>query len=463
MIARIGSPIPFVSREKFGGKGKNLLELGEEFPVPEGFVVSSEDYVDFFMRNSLRDVIEKVMKDHKDFQEIEKRIRESFLKGDFSGSLEDALKKELERLQIISPKDPQAVRSSGVDEDGSSKSFAGQHDSFFGKLDENTLFEYLKRCYASSFNAVALKYRQDHGLELPKGMAVVIQNMKQFEVGFVAYTAAPFDFNQMLIEAAPGHCKSVVDGRAVDSFRISTDTYSRRRTIDKKPNKNKQTMWQYDVKQGKLVLVPVPKKFIKTECLTDEQIQEIADVIEDIEKCYALGYPDERKPQDIEGGFDYNGRLWITQSRDITGMSFKAPDIVLPDLNKLIGQSYNVGNAGIYEGPVVIVTNVDPNGTDFTLKGIADIKVLDARYSSGYILVTPETNPTLDYYLNNCKAIVATECGIMSHAGATARERGLIFVGCVESTDKSKLQDKLKHGDVVVVGANKEKGIVGYR
>ena len=44
MIRRIGSPIPFVSRELFGGKGKNLLELGEEFPVPEGFVVLSDAF-----------------------------------------------------------------------------------------------------------------------------------------------------------------------------------------------------------------------------------------------------------------------------------------------------------------------------------------------------------------------------------------------------------------------------------
>jgi pyruvate,water dikinase len=461
MIARIGSPMPFVSRELFGGKGKNLLELGEEFPVPEGFVVSSEEYADFFIRNGLKDKIEQILDQNNDFRKIEKSVQEEFAKGSFSKGTISDLVNELGILQSVS-QDSQAIRSSGIDEDGNSNSFAGQHDSFFANLDDKLLLEYLKRCYASAFNAVALKYRQDHKLGLPKGMAVVVQHLKQFEVGFVAYTAAPFDYDLLLIEAAPGHCKSVVDGRAIDAFKVQkrNGIYA----INAKINPNKQIMWQFDAKEGKLKLVPIPKKYIgNTACLTNEQIQEIVDVSLDIEACYALGYPDERKPQDIEGGFDYNRRLWITQSRDITGMSFKPADIVLPNLSKIIGNSYNVGNGGIYEGPAIIVDEVDPNGTDFTLKGNADIEKLDSQFSSGYVLVTPETNPTLDFYLNHCKAIVATECGIMSHAGATARERGLIFIGCVESSDKKSLQSRLNHGDVVCVAANKEKGIVGYK
>lgn len=459
MIRRIGSPIPFVSRELFGGKGKNLLELGEEFPVPEGFVISSEIYIEFFMQNRLKGRIEDIIAKNPDFKDVEKHVQTEFLNGSFPTSLESALIKELGLLQSIS-RVAQAVRSSGIDEDGASKSFAGQHDSFFAKLTPDSLFEYLKRCYASAFNAVALKYRKDHCLELPKGMAVVVQDLKQFQTGFVAYTAAPFDYDHVLIEAAPGHCKSVVDGRAVDSFRINPKDGK----IDSKINKNKTMMWQFDEKQGKLLLIPTdPNKYVTKACLADDQIREIADTVLGIEACYALGYPSERKPQDIEGGFDYKGRLWVTQSRDITGMSFKAPDIKLPSLKKEIGHSYNVGNAGIYDGPVIIVEQVDPNGTTFTLKGGVDIKKLDKQFSSGYVLVTPETNPTLDYYLNHCKAIVATECGIMSHAGATARERGLIFVGCVESGDNRSLQDRLNHGEVVCVAANKEKGIIGYR
>jgi pyruvate,water dikinase len=463
MIKRIGSPMPFVSRQLYGGKGKNLLELGESFPVPEGFVVSSEIYVDFFVQNNLKTIIEDVLAKNKDPKEIEKRARDAITNAKFSKTIEDSVKREYDMLTAVS-KDPIAVRSSAIDEDGAARSFAGQHDSFFGNFDINALFNYIKLCYASAFNAVALKYRKDHGLELPSGMAVVIQAMKEFEAGFVMYTAAPMDYDHMLIEAAPGHCKAVVDGMPVDCYKVGV-----RRgdigTIDEKVSKNKSQMWTFDRATGKLVIVPIPKKYQFSGCLMQEQVKQIAETGVDVEKCYALEYPSARKPQDIEGGIALDGRLWLTQSRDITGMNLSAKDIVLPVLSKLVAESYNVGCGGIYDGPVVIVESVDPNGTDFALKQAADIRALDKKFSSGYVLITPETNPTLDYHLNHCKAIVATDCGIMSHAGATARERGLIFVGCAEvsgNRDK-KLQQILDHGDVVCVGANKEKGIIGYR
>ncbi|MFT4303568.1 MAG: PEP/pyruvate-binding domain-containing protein [Candidatus Woesearchaeota archaeon] len=458
MIKRIGAPIPFVSRELFGGKGMNLLELGEEFPIPEGFVLSSEVYVDFMMKNNLVNVIREIIEKNNDnLGNTEREIKVEFEKADFPKTVEDVVEKELERIQRISP-DPIAIRSSGIDEDGSKSSFAGQHDSFFGKFDTSEVLDYLKKCYASAFNAVALKYRQDHNLDLPKGMAVVVQNMKDFRAGFVVYSAAPFDYEHVLIEAAPGHCKSVVDGRPVDSYKVSS-----LQQINSKINSRKDKMWVFDSSTGRLKIVDTPKEIRNKSCLSDKEVLEITDIALEIEQCYAIGYPNVRKPQDIEGGYDISGKLWITQSRDITGMSFKAPDIVLPDLKTTLGFSYNVGHGGIYDGPVVLVEEVDPNGTDFRLKKNEDITRLDQKFSSGYVLVTPETNPTLDYHLNNCRAIVATECGIMSHAGATARERGLIFVGCVESNDKRKLQDRLNHGDVVCVGANKEKGVIGYR
>jgi len=462
MIARIGSPMPYVSRQLFGGKGKNLLEIGEEFSVPEGFVVSSEEYVKFFLTNNLRGVIQQILRDHKAPEDIESRAKEAFAQARFPSNIEDVLFRELEILQEQAAKtnDPQAVRSSAIDEDGSINSFAGQHDTFFGKLTEQTMLEYVKLCYASAFNSVALKYREEHKLGIPTGMAVVIQNMKEFETGFVVYTAAPFDYENLIIEAAPGHCKSVVDGRPVDSFRVNIRDKNK---IISKINKNKSMQWQYDHQEGKLKLVPTPSHFVDKPSLSPEQIAKITEVVLDIESCYALGFPKDRKPQDLEGGFDYKGKLWITQSRDITGMSYKAPDIVLPKLTTIIGQSQNVGNTGVYDGPIVVITDVDPNGTTFTLKDGQEIRSLDSKFTTGYVLVTPETNPTLDSYIKNCKAIIATECGIMSHAGATARERGLIFIGCVESTDHKQLQDKLDHGDIVCVGANKEKGVIGYR
>lgn len=455
MIKRIGSPMPFVSRQLFGGKGKNLLELGEEFPVPEGFVVSSEIYAEFLVRNNLRPVIEDILA-KRNYDEVERKARSAFKAGKFTASVEADLEKHLKWLLPLS-KTAQAVRSSGIDEDGSNKSFAGQHDSFFAKLDTASLMDYIKLCYASAFNATAMNYRMQHGLGLPAGMAVVVQDMKQFFAGFVAYSAAPGDYDSVLVESAPGHCKSVVDGRPVDFFRIN------RRGIESKINRSKNMMWHFDESIGKLVLVPTPSDRVSSPCLTDDQLKEISAVAQLIEASYALEYPSERKPQDIEGGIDYDSKIWVTQSRDITGMSFKAKDIVLPTLARIIGRSKSVGSPGIYDGPVVLIENVDPNGTTFRLKGNADITALDKKYSSGYFIVTPETNPTLDCYLKNCRAIVATECGIMSHAGATARERGLVFVGCVEPAGNKTLQQILSHGENLCVAANKEEGIVGYR
>jgi len=454
-VIQLGEPLPFVSSSEWGGKGKNLLELGEFFNVPSGIVLNVDAYHAFVQESNLADRIKEVT-DVLKGQEAEEKVKELFLQGKHPDNLAQEI---LQSVSSAGLSFPLAVRSSGVDEDGCRNSFAGQHETILGVANENEIEEAIRLCYASLYSARAIEYRKSRGLAEPSGIALVVQTMINPDVAGVAYSASPTDLGYVLIEATYGLGTSVVDGKGVDSFRASS---GRDRDIVSKINKHKKEkrVWSNWYKQ--IVTKAVKKRLWDQPCLNEKQINEIADLAIEVEKFFSVNYPNARKPQDIEWAYS-GSSLYLLQSRPITGMDIHTPDFELPDLSKIIGDSYNVGKKGEYEGPVVIIESVDSQGTHFQVKGGENIRELNEKFKDGYVLVTPETNPTLDSYLTNCKAIVTTECGIMSHAGATAREKDIIFIGCVESSDNRNLIDILDNGEEVVVAGNKSKGIIGYR
>jgi len=88
-------------------------------------------------------------------------------------------------------------------------------------------------------------------------------------------------------------------------------------------------------------------------------------------------------------------------------------------------------------------------GKVFILKRISDLD----KIRPGVILVSPMTEPRMNPYLKNVKAIITDEGGLTSHAAIIARE---LKIPCIVGT---KIATKVfKDGDLVEVDA--EKGIV---
>ncbi len=109
---------------------------------------------------------------------------------------------------------PVAVRSSGLDEDGSASSFAGQFDTVLGVDSIGALEAAVRRCRASAFSERAAAYRAFVGAAAPR-LAIVVQEMVHPRVAGVAFTRAPCGApGELLVEAVAGLGDALVSGRA---------------------------------------------------------------------------------------------------------------------------------------------------------------------------------------------------------------------------------------------------------
>ena len=155
-----------------GGKAASLGEMSRaDFPVPDGFVVSTETFKQF-SHTGLSD-------------EVKNEILAAF---DQLGT---------ERV---------AVRSSAVAEDSSSASWAGQLESYLNTSRDH-LIERIEDCWESIQSERALAYTAQNKIpEQDLLVAVVVQKMVNSESAGVMFTANPITNNreQIMIEACYG-------------------------------------------------------------------------------------------------------------------------------------------------------------------------------------------------------------------------------------------------------------------
>lgn len=163
-----------VDRARFGGKANNLaLALRAGLPVPEGIALSTAQVADV-------------------------------LRGD-GGPL----------LEIVSARlrGPVAVRSSAVDEDGITISFAGQHATVLGVEGPAAIGAAIVSIVASAASAAASAYRARTGAARRPTIAVVLQPMICADTAGVLFTRHPLTGeDQRVIEAGFGLGETVVGG-----------------------------------------------------------------------------------------------------------------------------------------------------------------------------------------------------------------------------------------------------------
>jgi pyruvate,water dikinase len=439
-IARIGDVMLYTNRESWGGKGSSLLELSELLDnIPSGFVISTDFYKSFVSENNLQDIIPNSTINSEDGFE---RIKQSFMDADFSAEQKELINQEFTRLEK-----PVVARSSTPNEDGDENSFAGRYETVLGISTLEELLAGIKECYSSLHSPLATGYRLSRGINGLESTAVVIQSMVNAKVSGVAYSVSTMNPDKILVESAFGLGTSVVNGNGCDVFILSSrgDMQIYDRIIG-----DKTSLETFDLRARKMVRRNVPRELSDRQSLLDEQVLEIAKVSKELEKING-------KPMDVEFAYD-GSKLWVLQSRPITGLDFDGEGWV-PDLkeDKILAESYCMSRKGAHSGPAIVVTDVDPMSSRFTVQG-GELSELDKRYSN-YILVTPQLNSEMERHLTNVKAIVATECGSTGHAAAVAREKKILYLGAAKSSNGSLL-DKVKTGDQLGVAIGKEKGIV---
>ena len=434
-----------------GGKGANLGELTQAgIPVPPGFVVTSETY-DKFMRdtgifNSVMDILEQIdVNNTKELQEASEEIKKIIIKTpipeDISTLIIEAYNQLSQRVGVDEA--DVAIRSSATAEDLPEASFAGQQDTFLHVQGIENVIEYVRKCWASLFEARAIFYREENNFEHSQVyIAVVVQQMVDAEKAGVMFTVNPSTGeNIALIEGSWGLGESVVSGS------VTPDNYS----VDKETNEvlsvvisDKKTMFVND-ENGTSAQVEVPEDMRNARVLSDDDLNKLVEMAKRVEGNYG-------KPQDTEWAFQ-NGELFLLQSRPITTLGdnkdqSKEEEVDLEVLIKGLGAS-----PGLASGTVKVILSLDE---------------LD-KVQEGDVMVTTMTTPDMVPAMKRANGIVTDEGGVTCHAAIISRELGIpCVVGTGDATTTLKENDEVtadgKKGLVykgIIKGAEDEAASVG--
>jgi len=439
-----------------GGKGANLGEMfNAGFPVPEGFVVSSESYFAFVKARGIDNLIRQLtsnldLEDTRKLQEVSLKVKEAIVKAEIPQDIRVDIVRAYNRLcGAEMPASSQevyvAVRSSATAEDLPEASFAGQQATFLNVKGADAVVNAVRRCWASLFEARAIFYRQDQGFDhLKVGIAVPVQRMVQSESAGVMFTVDPVnsDTTKIVIEGGYGLGEAVVSGY------ITPDRY----VVDKA---SLRILRKDIAKQERMIVrakvecewVPVSEELQERQKLADEQISRLADIGRRLENHYKF-------PQDIEWGVE-DKKIYIVQTRAVTTMkktgakpqapplptsastSASMQKVSLPTASKKLEDAKMLtkglpASPGIASGPVRIVR--DP-------KELYKVK-------EGDVMVTHMTDPNFVPAMKRAAAIVTDAGGVTSHAAIVSRELG---IPCIVGTgDATKV---LKENSEITVDA----------
>lgn len=266
-----------------GGKGANLGEMFEKFPIPNGFCITVNVYDKFLDYNNLKDKIAVLLKDidvedTKKLEDTAKKIRKLIENSAIPQNLIDEKKFHYNKLKNKKV----AVRSSATAEDLPTASFAGQQDTFLNIEGHVDFVNAVKKCWASLFTSRAIYYRQQKGFRHEDvKISVVVQEMVDAKYAGVMFTLDPIHKKFSLIEVVKGLGEKLVSGQ------VTPNTYF----LDKKTFEINNTNIMFE--------------------LDEKIIKDIAKVGEEIEKHY-------KQPMDVEWVIDNNDKLHIVQARPIT-------------------------------------------------------------------------------------------------------------------------------------------------
>lgn len=201
-----------------------------------------------------------------------------------------------------------AVRSSAVDEDGNTASFAGQHETYLNIVGADAILQAVNRCWESARSKRALEYRRQQGLsaERPQ-IAVLVQQLVPADVSAVVFSANPISGNrdEVVINASWGLGESIVGGT------VTPDTFIVRKSdlaVIQRMIADKQRMTVAAPRGTHEVDMP---RFLRNEVsLNDEQVIEMAKLALTLET--TMEYP-----VDVECAYA-GDELYLLQCRPIT-------------------------------------------------------------------------------------------------------------------------------------------------
>ena len=398
-----------------GGKGANLGELTQAgIPVPPGFVVTAETYGKFMedagINGKVLDILAKTdINNTKELQAAAEEIKSIIIGTPVPEDMSTLIIEAYNQLcQRVDEDDTDvAIRSSATAEDLPDASFAGQQDTFLHVSGSEDVIDYIRKCWASLFEARAIFYREENGFDHSKVyIAVVVQKMAIADKAGVMFTVNPSTGEEIaLIEGSWGLGEAVVSGD------VTPDNY----VVDKSNDEvvsvtisDKKLMYVKD-EDGTSVRVDVPEDKRNERVLSDEELVELTEMGKRIQAHYG-------EPMDTEWAFE-RGNLFLLQARPIT---------TLGDDNGVAGEDSSISDKNV----IVKGLGASPGTASGKVKIILDIDELD-KIKDGDIMVTTMTTPDMVPAMRRASGIITDEGGVTCHASIISRELG---IPCVVGT-----------------------------
>ena len=398
-----------------GGKGANLGELTQAgIPVPPGFVITSATYQKFMDETGITQEILDILNaldvnNNKELQESARKIKNIIINTEIPDEISSLIIEAYNALcHRIGKEDAfVAVRSSATAEDLPEASFAGQQDTYLNVKGQEDLIKYVRKCWASLFEARAIFYREENNFDHSKVyIAVVVQEMVDAEKAGVMFTVHPSTGEEkILIEGAWGLGEGVVSGT------VTPDTYwmdkATGEILDKQVSE-KKTMFQKKSENGQTVQAPVPEDLKNKQVLDETELAQLVELGKKIQEHYQF-------PQDTEWAIE-SGKIFMLQSRPVTTLDMATTGgETLNDGDRTVITKGLGASPGMAAGSVKIVKNTDE---------------LD-KVQQGDILVTVMTTPDMVPAMKRANGIITDEGGVTCHAAIVSRELG---IPCVVGT-----------------------------
>ncbi|MEI6563018.1 MAG: PEP/pyruvate-binding domain-containing protein [bacterium] len=326
-----------------GGKGINLCKMSlAGFPVPPGFVVTTQGYLHFVKANGLGEQIRRIAgsleaSDIKGVERASAEIRALFTEKPIPSELRDEMVTAYGKLRQAGG-EKVAVRSSATAEDLDDASFAGQQDTYLNICGEEALLRAVKSCWGSLWTSRAMAYRVKQKIPMDGlALAVVVQQMVIADAAGVMFTVNPVTGHrdEMIINAAWGLGEAIVGGHVTPDTVIAEKATGKVKSIKVSEKKVMTVMTADGTKEQEIT-----DERRHSRVLNDGDVEHLVGVGRKVEAYY-------KKAQDIEWAVA-GGKVYLLQARPVTALpndpaeTARVRDEEIAFLKKLAGDQRRV-------------------------------------------------------------------------------------------------------------------------
>lgn len=406
------SEIQAGSQELVGGKAYSLgaIKRDLQYPVPDGYVVTTRAYHHIIESNKLRQPIEDRLatvdvNSVASLDKISREISAMLLAAPLPSAVATEISAALQPFKSSGTEKPRfAVRSSAVAED-SKTSFAGQYLTVLNVTADNMLEAY-KKVIASKYSPRAIFYRVNYGLsDIETPMAVLALQMIDAKTSGVIYTQDldDPDSDHLKIHAIRGLGELLVSGEtAADLLTVSKAKPS---TIvaNKAGTQSHQMVYS---QENKTELIPLEDDEKAKMSIDDGSAQLLAELGVKLESYF-------QEPQDIEWCMDQTGDIYILQSRPLKIGELQPVEVVECNFDDVDTHLLLAG--GERAAPGIGAGKVYKLNHEFDLEAVPQ----------GAVLVARNASPRYVKVLNRLNAVVTDTGSIAGHFSSVAREFGV--------------------------------------